>query len=296
VSRALSQYEVSAGDLEVILALVRARTLAEAGRLARRDTSSIFRAVQRTEKGLRQRLFERSRNGYHPTDLALQLAEHAERIETELEAARSAAQTQTRLITGSVRLSTTDTVLHGLVMPALAELAVQHPGLTLELTASNELANLTNRDTDIAVRATVRPPDHVVGRHLGPIRVALFSARSTAGRDRRRKDLSTCAWVAPDDALPEHPSVRWRLRAYPKIIPRYRVNSILGVLEGISAGLGIGVVPLFLTRDRRDLIALSDPLEECETQLWLLTHPESRHLRRIATVSDHLARKVRLAD
>ena len=296
LSRAISQYAVSAADLEVILALVRARTLAEAGRLARRDTSNIFRAVQRTEKGLRQRLFERSRNGYHPTDLALQLAEHAERIETELEAARSAAQMQSRLITGSVRLSTTDTILHGLVMPALTALAVQYPELTLELTASNELANLTNRDTDIAVRAARRPPDHLVGRHLGPIRVALFCARSAVGRNHRRRDLSTYAWVAPDDALPEHPSVQWRRRTHPKVMPRYRVNSILGVLEGISAGLGIGVVPLFLTRGRRDLIALSDPLEECETQLWLLTHPESRHLRRIATVSDHLVREVRLVD
>ena len=31
-----------------------------------------------------------------------------------------------------------------------------------------------------------------------------------------------------------------------------------------------------------------------DTELWLLTHPESRHLRRIATVYGHLAETVQL--
>jgi sulfur transfer protein SufE len=31
-----------------------------------------------------------------------------------------------------------------------------------------------------------------------------------------------------------------------------------------------------------ELKALTKPLEGCESTLWLLAHPESRHLRRIA--------------
>jgi hypothetical protein len=41
-------------------------------------------------------------------------------------------------------------------------------------------------------------------------------------------------------------------------------------------------------------VPLTSPLAECDTQLWLLTHPESRHLRRIATVAAHLARAITL--
>jgi sulfur transfer protein SufE len=43
------------------------------------------------------------------------------------------------------------------------------------------------------------------------------------------------------------------------------------------------------------LVALSQPLEDCESQLWLLAHPESRHLRRIAIVAAHLADALVLA-
>ncbi|MBN4658923.1 LysR family transcriptional regulator, partial [Escherichia coli] len=101
-------------------------------------------------------------------------------------------------------------------------------------------------------------------------------------------------WIAPDDALPDHPSVVWRKRHFPKVVPRYRVNSILSVLELGALGLGVGVVPLFLAEGRRDVVRLSEPLAECETELWLLTHPESRHLRRVGAVYGHLAKTLNL--
>jgi len=72
------------------------------------------------------------------------------------------------------------------------------------------------------------------------------------------------------------------------------VNSVQSAFEGIVAGVGIGIVPLFLAQSRKDLVALSEPLDECETQLWLLTHPESRHLRRISAVAAHLANAIAL--
>jgi hypothetical protein len=43
-----------------------------------------------------------------------------------------------------------------------------------------------------------------------------------------------------------------------------------------------------------DLTALTDPLAECETDLWLLAHPESRHLRRVAVVAAGLTQSARL--
>jgi DNA-binding transcriptional LysR family regulator len=47
---------------------VRGATLAEAARRLEADASTVFRSVQRIEKSLGQRLFERSRLGYLPTE------------------------------------------------------------------------------------------------------------------------------------------------------------------------------------------------------------------------------------
>lgn len=291
---ARAQYRIEAGDLHAVLGLVRAGTLAAAGEQLGQDASTVFRSLQRIEKGLGVQLFERSRAGYVPTELAQDLAAHAERIEAELEAARSAAQADPGQVSGSVRITTTDTVLHCLVAPALKSLQPVHPLLGFDLVASNELASLTRRDADIAVRATRRPPAHLVGKHLGPIRVALFTARQSGRRGLDDSALAAQNWIAPDDALPDHPSVVWRKKRFPKLMPKYRVNSILTVAELVGQGMGVGILPLFVASRRQDLRQIGEEIEECQTELWLLTHTEARHLRRVSTVYRHLAEQLRL--
>ena len=46
---------------------------------------------------------------------------------------------------------------------------------------------------------------------------------------------------------------------------------------------------------RPELRRLTEPLDEAETELWLLTHPETRHLQRVHTVWSHLAEALHLA-
>jgi DNA-binding transcriptional LysR family regulator len=289
-----TQYKLNASDLEVVLALVRTGTLAQAGERLGVDASTVFRSIQRIEKGLGQRVFERSRTGYQPSELAVALASHGEQVEAGLESARTAAQLKPEQVSGSVRITTTDTVLHGLIAPTLKSLRALHPLLSYELHTGNELANLTRRDADIAVRATKRPPPHLVGKHVGPIRVALYAAKK--GGVKRFADVvaGKCEWVAPDDGLPEHPSVLWRKRHFPKATPGYRVTSILTVMQLVAQGLGVGLLPIFLTKDRTDLVQLTEVLDECQTELWLLTHAESKHLQRVSTVFRHLAQNIDL--
>jgi len=291
---AKTQYRMSPRDLEVTLALVRGGTLATAGERLGTDASTVFRSLQRIERGLGRPLFERTRSGYLATELATELAEHGEQMEVALEAARSSVEAAPAQVSGTVRITTTDTVLHGLVAPALCSLHAVHPLLSYDLHTGNELASLTRRDADIAARATKRPPQHLVGKHIGPIRVALYAARRGGARKFADVEAGKADWIAPDDALPEHPSVVWRKHHFPRAAPRYRVNSILSVLELVALGLGVGIVPLFLAEGRNDVVRLTEPLDESETQLWLLTHPESRHLRRVGTVYSHLAQTMKM--
>jgi len=286
-------YRVEAADLALVLAMARGGTLAAAAERLGVDASTVFRGLQRLERGLGQPLFERSRRGYAPTGLGTALSSQAEAVEAALEAARSVTQAAPGRVEGTVRITTTDTLLHGLLAPALKGLQVEHPGLAFELRVGNELASLTRRDADIALRATKRPPQHLVGRRLGTIRVALYTARR-GGPKQADIDAGRAAWVAPDDALPEHPSVLWRRRHHPRVEPAWRVDGIQSVAELVALGLGVGVLPVFLAERRNDLRSLSDSLDDAQTDLWLLTHPASRHQRRVATVYAHLADTIAL--
>lgn len=51
---------------------------------------------------------------------------------------------------------------------------------------------------------------------------------------------------------------------------------------------------MFLADGRSDLIRLTDALDEGETELWLLTHPESRYLRPVSAIYSHLAQTLKM--
>lgn len=280
-------------DLELLLALVRGRSLAGAAERLKVDASTVFRAIGRLERKLGGPLFERSRHGYAPTELARTLALHAERIESQLQEAREAVWGRGGEASGVLRITTTDTLLNGLLLPALARFAALHPGIELELLAANPLANLSQRDADVALRATRAPPEQVVGSRLGSIGSAVFAGRPYLARRGRPAALDQADWIALDDSLADHPSVRWRRQQYPKLKPRIRCNSVLSVAGAIVNGLGVGVAPLFLLQQHPQVEMLGEPVAELETGLWMLAHPEVRHWQRVRLLFDFLRDELR---
>jgi DNA-binding transcriptional LysR family regulator len=175
---ARTQYQMTPGDLELTLTLVRGGTLARAGERLGVDASTVFRALQRIERGLGRLLFERTRLGYLATELATELAEHAERMEATLEAARSTVASAPSQVSGTVRITTTDTVLHGLVAPALQGLRTVHPLLGYELHTGNELVG----PAKFISRRRLEAPDVQEQRVDTRTRRALAAATASAKR------------------------------------------------------------------------------------------------------------------
>lgn len=292
-SYAKAQYALKLADLELLLALARGRTLAGAAERLKVDTSTVFRSIRRLEKELGELLFDRSRQGYLPTELGRELAAHAERIESQLQEARETAFKSGSEPAGVLRITTTDTILHGLLLPLLGRFTQAYPKIDLELIAANALADLSRRDADVAIRATRKPPQHLVGSRLGTLSSAVFASHAYLGRHAQALQLDQADWITLDESLADHPSVRWRRQHYPKVRPRFHCNSVLSVAGAVVSGLGVGVAPLFLLRDHPQVRVVDGPLPELETDLWMLAHPDIRHLQRVkllfAFLRDNLA-------
>ncbi len=124
--------------------------------------------------------------------------------------------------------------------------------------------------------------------------VLCASERYLEGRDATEPAM--LHWIAPDDFLPDHPSVVWRRRHYPGVLPAYRCNGVLAVAEMARAGLGLAAIPAYLLRDGDGLRVLDADLEGCASALWLLTRPDCRALRSVVALFDELGRHVRLGD
>ncbi|MDF7793485.1 LysR family transcriptional regulator [Pseudomonas syringae] len=287
------QYEISHADLSLVLALVRGRTLARAADLLQVDVSTVFRSIRRLEAALGAALFEKNRRGYIPTDTAQAMAEQAERAEQALAAARIALQQGEQVVSGTVRLTCTDAVLHSLLLPALADFMPQYPALTLELATSNAFANLSRRDADIALRLTNTPPEHLIGRCLGS--ADYFICGRPEYREALTQNPASIPWISPDDSMPDHTSVIWRKQAFPGVLPSYRGSNMSAVSQLVAAGLGVAALTGFTVEGLGAVERLSGPLEGCRTELWLLTRPDCRALRSVQTLLEALAPRLRAA-
>lgn len=294
VINAAMHYRINHADLTLILALVRGKTLSRAAELLAVDVSTVFRSVRRLEAAVGTALFDKSRAGYQPTSAAIALAQQAESAEQALTLAQISLEQGQHIVSGTVRLTCTEAVLQSLLLPALTRFMPNYPGLQLELNTSSTFANLSRRDADIALRLTDAPPQHLVGTRLGTV-----SYRVCASEDyvARQDDLAleNLHWIAPDDFLPDHPTVTWRRQRLPEVKLAYRCSSMLAVAQLARAGMGVAALPDFMLRDA-GLQQLSGPLEGYDTALWVLTRPDCRALRSVSALFSELARTIRLHD
>ncbi len=88
---------------------------------------------------------------------------------------------------GELRLTTNDAFLNWLIAPMLASFRVVYPDIRLDVVVAHEHLNLSRRDADVALRATVDPPETLVGRKIAHIgwaayeRSALRALRTMSG-------------------------------------------------------------------------------------------------------------------
>lgn len=290
------QAKLGLPDLEIILALHRGRTLARAAERLQVDASTVFRAIRRIEKDIGELLFDRGRHGYAATTLGRALAAHAERIEQQLEEARETAFNQDAEPSGLLRITLTETLFHTVLLPVLPRFSAAYPRIALELVTSNALANLGQREADIAIRVTNAPPEHLVGIRLGTMRSALWAGRDFLAAQPADRQVAEMDWIALDDSLAEHPSQLWRRTALPAVTPRYKVGNLLAVAGAVVNGLGVGVVPLAVMRGHPHAEMIGAPLPELDIGLWVLAHPDTRYLGRMKAMFDFLRTSIVLPE
>lgn len=72
------------------------------------------------------------------------------------------------------------------------------------------------------------------------------------------------------------------------------LGSVMSAAGAVVNGLGIGVVPLIVLNDHPQVQIVQGPLEELDTDLWVLAHPDARYLQRVKMLFDFMRESIRL--
>ena len=278
-------------DARVFLAVCRESTLRGAARVLGVDQATVGRRVSALEKTLNATLFLRTSEGYALTavgEAALQAAEKMEHSALELQ--RRIQGLDDRL-TGTVRVSTTDSMAVDFLIPAIARVHQRHPDVRVQLDASTHLLSLAKREADIAVRNTRPDNPDLIARRIARWPVGLFASQAY---------VDNHGVPAPGSAFEGHDLVVYQpylqgnkeftLVAEPPGRGRIvaSLSSSLLVRRSIAAGLGLGEIPVYMG-ERDGLVRLwPERTRPLPYDVWLVTHADLRHTARVRVVIDEI--------
>lgn len=275
-------------DYKIVLQVAEAGSLSKAAKLAGSSHPTMFRRINAVEEKLGVRLFERFRTGYHPTAAGEEVVAVANQIaELTADAERRVAGRDLRPA-GTVRIATTDTLLFALLAPVVAEFRKVEPEITLEIIASNEISDLSLRESDIALRPAAAQEQHLVGRKLGTIAQAIYAPLNFGQPSLAQQQIGALPWVGPSRNMPYPELQTWMKKNHYDEACVCRMNTVLGMHAAVRSGIGLAVLPIYLAETDSELLRVGEPIDDVAVDLWLLTHPDLRRTARIRAVLDYL--------
>jgi len=273
-------------DLQDFLAVARAGQIARAAALIGVDATTIGRRLRRLEARLGRTLFEQTREGQVLTEAGEALLAQVEEMQN---AAERIVETRgpAEALSGLLRVSVSEGFGTWLVAEHLHEFAAQHPALTIDLAASSGFLSPSRREADVAVLLARPRHGPVVAGKLSDYALHLYAARAMIehlGAVTRESlgDRHPMVGYIPD--LLYSPELRFVDDLGPLPAPTLRSSSINAQARLIATGAGIGVLPHFIGGGMPDLVRVL-PEVTIHRTFWLVTHRDTRQLRRVRAFS-----------
>jgi DNA-binding transcriptional LysR family regulator len=281
-------------DLRHFLAVARSGTVTAAATQLGVDHATVIRRLDRLERALAAKLFERTKAGYAATTTGERLIGHVETAESAIIAGQSTTRGTAERLTGIVRIGAPDGFGSYFLAPRLVPLVERHPHLDIQLVATARLFSLSKRETDLAITLSMPKEGRIVGRKLVEYRLGLYaSSEYLAGKPliEHRSDLAGHAFVGYIEELLFTPELDYLPQVSPAITARFTSANLIAQLNATRAGMGIAVLPHFIASDCRDLVHLL-PNFSITRSFWLLMHADSKELARIRAVANFIYQAV----
>ena len=282
--------------LQSFLAVARHGSLSAAARSLKVTQTTMGRRVEALHAQAGARLLQKTPSGFVLTQAGERVLASVERIEIEALSVERAITGEDERIAGEVRVTTVDSFGARIVIPILEQLSRRQPELQIEFIATNESLSLSRREADIAIRLAEFIQHEVVVRHVADLAFGLYASRDYLERHGRPDFDRGCAGhrvIALQQDLALVPEARRLAEIAPRAMIALRSNSRDVQVQAVRTGYGIGFLACYLTAGISELVELDPPEGRVVRGIWLGVHRDTRHVRRIRLVLDHLTEELK---
>ncbi len=230
-------------DMEIFARVITAGSLSAAGRELGLSPAVVSKRLKRLEERLGTRLLQRTTRQIALTEAGRGYHDRVVQILASIEEAEAYVSRRSDVARGTLRISAPTSFGRLHVAPHLGRFLDANPGLTVNLTLSDDFVDLVKEGVDVAIRIAELTDSSLVARRLAPNHRLLCAAPAyiaAHGAPETIADLARHALLATAGQDP------WRLESRDgpvtvHIDGRLRTNSNEVVRAAVLSGLGIAL-------------------------------------------------------
>lgn len=266
-------------DLQMLLALHRGGSLAQAARLAGADKTTVSRRLAVLGRDLNTGLVERGPKGQlRLTDAGHRIAREAEIMEDQARAIANSVQADAVPQRTVLRLTAVPVLVHHVLVPNLQAFLVAQADIGVELIADARDLSLEQGEADIALRLA-RPSTGghgVVARRIATLDYGVYRSVTAAPGGPWVGYTRAMQFLPPAEAV--------ETAAAGAVRAPVAVQDADTLLHVVRAGLGQSVLPDLVAQVMPDLEVVPGTGVALQRELWVLVRRDMAKRARVRTV------------
>jgi len=283
--------------LRIFHAVAQAGSLTHAGDALHLSQSAVSRQIRTLEESLNTTLFHRHARGLILTEQGELLHNATNSMATLLDRTNAQIQDSENEVFGELRVTTTTGFGTLWLAGRLGALFDKYPNLKIDLKLEERVLDLPMREADVAIRMKEPSQADLIRRRLMEVNMRLYASRdyiqkhgapvNTAElKDHRLLAQASTSTQANAAALWIDPLLSSDHSSH------LTVNNYFGVLQSVIHGLGIGVLPDYVTHNVPDLVRILPDQESSPVPVFLAYPEELRHSKRVAAFRDFVIEEI----
>lgn len=268
----------SPDDLLVLLTVARLGRFTAVADALETTHTTVSRRILALDRQLGGRTLERTPQGWELTELGRAAVAAAEGIETSLSSLAAGIEGGVDIVSGVVRVSTSDGFGALIATPALVRLQRRHPMLRVELLSATRRLSRNRSGVDLEV-----VPGSVDAGRAELIFLSDYTLRLYAGRgyaeahglpesETALKGHRFISYVESTLQVAELSEQHHRLTSEPA---EFQCTSVFAQIEAVRANAGIAMLPAFMADGQDGLVRVLPGGIAQNVQFWAAARPES---------------------
>lgn len=263
--------------------------------------SAVSRQISALEEDLGLKLFIRHARGLVLTEVGEQLFRTAHRMQAELQQVESQMSESQDVPTGQLIITTTVGIGSTWLSGRIHEFLRLYPDIQIEIRLNDAELDLAMREADVAIRLHRPNQSEMIQRKLFTVHNHFYVSLeylAERGEPKTVEEIDNHRIISFGEPVPQHlGDINYlerlgRADASPRRAAM-KVNAIYGMMQACRAGIGIAMLPDYVTENETNLKRVLAGIELPAYEAYFVYPPALKNSKRVGVFRDFLVGKAR---